>query len=123
MARSPKVAGSVAVFGKAMYASSPALGILFFFSMMAFVLAGSIIFMFERGHYVTENHRLWDEAYRDLCRRSEHDSTPHGCYLRQTTDGLQMEASPYVNSYLHVLGCGHDDDHGVWRLVSYLYWR
>ena len=97
MARSPKVAGSVAVFGKAMYASSPALGILFFFSMMAFVLAGSIIFMFERGHYVTENHRLWDEAYRDLCRRSEHDSTPHGCYLRQTTDGLQMEASPYVN--------------------------
>jgi hypothetical protein len=91
MARSPKVAGSVAVFGKAMYASSPALGILFFFSMMAFVLAGSIIFMFERGHFST------DPDYRYLCRRSEDDYTPHGCYLRQTTDGLQMEASPYVN--------------------------
>ena len=88
----PKSRGlSVAVFGKAMYASSPALGILFFFSMMAFVLAGSIIFMFERGHFST------DPDYRYLCRRSEDDYTPHGCYLRQTTDGLQMEASPYVN--------------------------
>jgi len=89
MLRNPKIASSIAVFGNAMYQSSPALGILFFFSMMAFVLAGSIIFMFERGTFRTD--------LIDLCRRDLNDATPHGCFIRQTVDGLQLEASPYVN--------------------------
>ena len=61
----------------------------------AFVLAGSIIFMLEQGHFSTEHPEL-------CCAKNEDNvllgrSPCGGCYIRPTHDGYGLEASPFRN--------------------------
>lgn len=90
MMRSPSIAASVAVFADAIAASMPALSILFFFSIMAFVLGGSLIFLFEQGTFST------NVEHASMCCDAD-DRGCLGCYVRPTVDGLGVEPSPFVN--------------------------
>ena len=95
----------MAVFGKAMYASSR-LGILFTFSMMAFVLAGSII--------LCSNGATWHGP--DYLHASEIGGRLHATRLLSAPDhGWTKWRPPYVNILSIMLGSCYDDDHGLWR--------
>ncbi|KAJ8608446.1 hypothetical protein CTAYLR_009603 [Chrysophaeum taylorii] len=91
MLKSPSISSSVSVFYESFAASLPALSILFFFSILAIILVGTLGYIFEQGEFTVDDP--------DLCCRPQDVGTNKcvGCYVRTKTDGVTKEASPFTS--------------------------
>ena len=111
--KSPKFAEAVKLFSLSLVASMPALSILFFFSMLAIILFGSLISFMEGGTYTIDDEICCPEAiYQNEVLPFANQTCPDdggglcpvvhvcqlGCYLRRPNNGVgQNEISPYTS--------------------------